>query len=60
MQCKIKFVGEADRFTHETQKVLFAASYLGGVAFEWITPYLVKAEENPENPPACIQTFQAF
>lgn len=60
LQCKIKFSGEPDKFADEQTRILYAASYMRGVAFEWVTPFLTKAELTPTNPPECFKTFNTF
>jgi hypothetical protein len=60
MQCQIKFSGEPEKFQSEQQKVLYAASRLRSVAFDWIMPFLARAEETPTDPPLCLTSFSAF
>jgi Retrotransposon gag protein len=56
-QCKLKFLGESDRFPTELSKVLFAASHLRGSAYQWFQPLLNRSETDavPE-----LVTFKGF
>jgi regulator of replication initiation timing len=56
-QCKLKFLGENDRFPTEQSKVLFAASHLRGSAYQWFQPLLNRAETEVVTE---LATFKAF
>ena len=61
IDCETHFLGHPNKyFRHETKKILFAASYLGGPAKNWWGGYLEILNEDPDNAPDWLQDWVLF
>jgi hypothetical protein len=61
-QCRLYFLVSAESFTHDQRKVMFAGSYLEGIAYSWFEPLLRAYEKYQEKPAenACPPQLVSF
>ncbi|KAG1121330.1 hypothetical protein G6F42_012532 [Rhizopus arrhizus] len=57
-QLKMVFILQPSRFPNEATKVMYAASFMDGMAFEWIQPYINNIGTAKEDPVAT--NFEQF
>ncbi len=57
-QLKMVFILQPSRFPNEATKVMYAASFMDGMAFEWIQPYINNIGTAKEDPIAT--NFEQF
>ena len=54
-QCQTVFLAQQARYRTDTEKILFAISYLKSAAFDWVSPYMKESRYTTEFP-----TFSVF
>jgi hypothetical protein len=59
-RCTHHFLNDPEKFTTERSKVMFAGSYLQGIAYSWFESLLRQVEANPNDPPAELDSFSEF
>jgi hypothetical protein len=64
-QCRLCFLVSPESFVHDQHKILYAASYLEGIAYSWFEPLLQSYEKYQAEPaitpcPSAFMSFTAF
>jgi hypothetical protein len=60
-QCRLVFLVNPESFPSEDQKVLYASSYLDGIAYSWFEPILRRYDpESASPPPEELTSFKSF
>ena len=60
-QCRLVFLVNPESFPSEQQKVLYASSYLEGIAYSWFDPILRKFDPDSDSPaPEELSSFKSF
>jgi hypothetical protein len=59
-RCTHHFLNDPEKFTTERSKVMFAGSYLQGIAYSWFESLLRQVEADPNDPPAELDSFSEF